>query len=127
MTRKLLIVAALLLSNLAGIAAAADRPEQPSKSARKIIATLNSVGINNQDVQNFVAKADARVENKSFYLTEQKFEDGRLSLRYRFGSTTASTLGANRRLELNYTPKESHFQITARNNGVMVGYHLQLQ
>jgi hypothetical protein len=128
MTRKVLIVAALLFSNLAGIAAAADNPEHKSKNARKLIATLDSIGINNHEVLYLINAADARVEKNYFYFGEQKMANGRLALRYHLGGTnTAETPGGSKRLELHYAPQDSHMQITARTNSLMINYHFELK
>ena len=129
MARILLNVAALLLGNLAiGNAAAADLPEHKSNSARKVLATLDMLGLNNQYVKNLVEAADARVEKKYFYFNEQKVGEGRLALRYKFGNgDTPSMPGNSKRLELHYQPKDSRFEVTAHTNSVFLSYHLQLQ
>ena len=129
MNKNLLIVAALLLINLAGIAAAADLPEHQSKHARNLLATLNLIGINSHEVQNLVADADTRIEKNYFYLNEQEAIGGKWALRYRLGSEDASVIptSGSRRMELHYAPKDSHFEFKARTDGVTIGYHLKLE
>jgi len=103
-------------------------PEQKSKSARQLLATLDSVGINNEEVKNLIAQADARVEQNYFYFDEQPAMGGKLALRLNLNtSDTTDPMGKNKLLELNYAPNDSQFQVTARTDGVMVSYHLNLQ
>lgn len=128
MTRIILIVAALLLGNLESIAAAADVPEHQSKNARKVIATLNSIGINSKDVRNLIEAADARVDRNYLYLNEQEGMGGKIALRYRLNSNnTAKSLGMNRKLELHYAPKDSHLEVNVHTNGIMASYHWSLE
>jgi hypothetical protein len=132
MFRNVLIVAALLFSNLTGIAAAAEPTEQKSKNARKLLATLNAIGINNKDVQNLITEADAKVENKYFYVTDHKVKKGtmagRWSMRYNLkDSDNPNSVRTGKRLQLHYAPKDSRFEVTAHTDSVMFNYRLQLQ
>jgi hypothetical protein len=120
MKRKTLVVAALLLINLDGIAAAADSPEHTSKRAQRVIATLNSLGINDPDVANFVGDVDSRVDHGYLNLSQQKAMGGSISLRYKLGN-----LPSPRQVDLMYAPDDSHLQATAGTSGVMLGYHLE--
>jgi hypothetical protein len=118
-----MIVAALLLSNLGGNAAAADKNEQRSKRAQKIIATLESAGINNSDLKNLIAEADTHVEGKYFYLSDNKTESGRLSLRYQFGGKPSV-----KRLQLNFTPEyNSNINMTLSTEGAMIRYRYEFK
>jgi hypothetical protein len=116
----MLVVAALLLTNLTGIAAAADTPEHPSKNAQKLIATLNALGINSPEVQDFMNEVNSHVENGYFNFAQQDMMGGKLALRY-----PVSVPGIPHRLELNYTPNDSHVAVTARTDGIMVSYKLK--
>ena len=128
MIRNLLIVAALLLGNLTSLAAADDLPEHQSKNARKVLATLDSIGVNSQYVQNLVSEADGRVERNYFYFNEQEGMGGKIALRYRLGADNAATPANNgKKLELHYAPKDSHMEINARTNGISIGYHFSLE
>ena len=113
---------------LTGNAAAADDPEHKSKSARKLLATLNSIGINNQDVKNLVTQADSSIDDNYLYLTERKVGSGQLALRMELStSEDPNKVHSGKRLQLHYQPKNSHLEITAHTNSVMFNYHLQLQ
>lgn len=123
MSRFFLIVAALLLSNLGGNAAAAEHNEQRSKRAQKIIATLESIGVNNSEVKNFVAQYDAHVDGKYFYLSDNKMKEGRLSLRYQLGERPSM-----KNLQLNFTPQyNSHVNMTLSTEGAMIRYHYEFK
>jgi len=114
------VVAALLLMSLVSIAAAAENLEHQSKNAQKLIATLDSVGINDQDVKNFITETDSHVDHGYLYLSQEKVMGGNLALRYQLGSMPSS-----RHVELNFTPEDApHIQLNARTDMVRVGYHL---
>lgn len=121
MTRNVLVVAALLLVNLEGIAAAADPPsEHRSKHAQKLIATLDSVGINNRDIQQFITSADSHVDKGYFYLTQQEAAGGNMSLRYRLGGRPSI-----RQMELHYAPENSRVELSAHTHSVRVSYQFE--
>jgi len=127
MLRNTLVVAALLLTNLitqaiTQAAAAAEIPEQPSKNAQKVLDTLNTLGINDPDIKEFILDVDAHRGN-GYKLAEDNVIGGELSIRYQFDQDTTDT---HHRLQLVYTPKDSHIQCTASGHGVMIGYHLKL-
>jgi|GEM_PF-4795441 len=127
MTRTVLIVAALLLFNLGGIAAAAEPPEHKSKNAQKLLATLDSVGINSKEITALVNTAHSHVSHGYIYLAEQKMMGGQVSLRYSVGG--ARKLGmqhSSRRLELHYSPKNNdNLHVIAKTNLFLVRYHLE--
>lgn len=121
-----MIVAALLLFNLGGIAAAAEPPEHQSKSAQKLIATLESVGINRPEIKNFIQSADTHVSHGYFYIAERKMMGGKVALRYVMSHGNIGPTYSNRRLELHYSPNSNdrvHF--IARTDLVMFRYHLE--
>ena len=120
MVRNSLIVAALLLTVLTANKAAADDSGYPSKNAQKFLATLNSVGINNQEVRDFVEDANSHVENGYLNLAKQDVLGGELALRYGL-----NVPGQPRRLELHYAPEDSHFMATARTDSVKFEYRLK--
>ena len=122
MTRISILVASLLLIGLADVAAAADVPEHNSPNAQKLLATLNMVGINNQDVQQFINNADSRVEHGYLYMAEGDAMGGKLSLRYELGGGVGS-----RQMELRYAPDDSHMQVTVRTNIALVGLHYEFR
>lgn len=122
MVRNMLVVAALLLTNLAGNAAAAEDPEHPSKNAQKLIATLNTLGLNSPEVREFVEDINSHVKNGYFNFAQQEMLGGEFALRYRMRSSEFDT---SKRLELSYTPEDSHTVITAQTNGIRVNYRLK--
>lgn len=127
MTRSVLLVAALLLINLGGIAAAAEPPEHKSKNAQKLIATLESVGINRKEIKDFISQANTHVSHGYVYLAERKIMGGEVSLRYSVGGS--KRLGpsySSRRLELHYSPKANkNLHVIAKTDMVLVRYHLE--
>lgn len=116
----LLVVAALLLTHLGNVAVAAEDPEHRSKHAQKLLAQLNSAGINNPDIQKFIASADSHVEKGYFYITEQDAPGGMLSLRYKLGAKPGI-----KRMQLHYAPTDSRWEATASSGEVMVRYHIE--
>lgn len=127
MVRRKLVVAALLLANLAGIATAADIYEHNSNHARKLIATLNSLGINSKQVREFISDIDASVnhENKTLSLAGHEVPGGHVMLRYRFGAVPVGSQ-SHKRLELAYQPQNvPHLEVVARTDSIMVSYHFK--
>ncbi|MDE3016757.1 MAG: hypothetical protein KGI29_07580 [Pseudomonadota bacterium] len=125
MVRRKLVVAALLLANLAGIAAAADTYEHSSKHAQKLMATLDSLGIDNPQVRKFVSEVDAHIDNGYLNLAGRDAPGGSIMLRYRFAAALPSGL-SNRRLELAYQPQDvPHLEVVARTDGVTISYHFK--
>lgn len=120
MIRLLGIAAALLMSSLAGIAAAAENSEHPSKNAQKIIATLESVGINNKDVKAFISEANQYIDHGYLNLASRKMAGGKLTLRYQLSGGIST-----RQVELHFVPENSNFEGIARTNLIMVRYHLE--
>lgn len=127
MTRSVLLVAALLIINLGGNAAAAEPPEHKSKNAQKLIATLDSVGINRKEIKDLITAAHSHVSHGYIYLAEKKIGGGHLSLRYSIGG--ASKLGmqhSSRKLELHYSPKKmNNLHFIAKTDLFLVRYHLE--
>lgn len=123
----MLIVAALLLLPLGRSAAAAERPEHQSKSAQKLIATLESVGINRSEIKHFIQQTDTHVSHGYFYLTEKKVPGGKLSLRYVLSSHDMGPTYSSRRLELHYSlTGNDRFHVIARTNVVLFRYHYNI-
>ena len=127
MTRSVLIVAALLLFNLVGIAAAAEPPEHKSKSAQKLLATLDSVGINSKEVRDLISTAQSHVSHGYIYLAEKKMLGGNVSLRYSIGGSAKLGMShSSRRLELHYSPKNNNkLHFIAKTVLFLVRYHLE--
>src|SRR4051812_25037104 len=123
MTGKTLVVAALLLTGLVRVAAAAESTsEHQSKNAQRVLFVLKSVGVNNPDVHSFVQEADRHIDHGYYNLAEERMLGGKVQLRYKLG------LPSPRRMELSYTPSEvSHMRVTASTRGVMVTYHLDFK
>lgn len=122
-------MAALLLTNLGGIAAAAEETEHRSKSAQKVIVLLGSMGINSKEVRDFVTKVDAEVDVRNGYLNLAQREmpgGATLALRYRLGNKHYKDPRSSKRLELALTPPEdstfSNFEIKARTDSISVNY-----
>src|SRR5690349_17488538 len=82
MVRKMVVVAALLLTGLTGIATAAENSEHRSKNAQKVLAVLNSLGMTDPDVKNFVAEVDSKVDDGYLNFTRNEVAGGELTLRY---------------------------------------------
>lgn len=117
------MIAACLWCLLSGHASAESTEAKRSKKVEKILDTLDRLGISNRHINQLVEEVDARNENGYFYLADQRFEDGqRLSLRYDTGGGLST-----RRLELAYTPENSHYQFTASRNAVMVRYRYEFK
>jgi hypothetical protein len=118
MKKYSLVVAALLLTSFASEATAAEEPGQhKSKSAQKVLATLNLLGMNDKDVQNLVSQADQNIDNGYFYLSETKTMGGKLCLRYDLSAVST------RQVELRFAFDDSPVEFTARTNIAQVRYH----
>lgn len=118
MSTKRLVVALLLLTILENPAAAADTPEHQSKNARKVLAVLGAIGINNPEIKELVEKVDANIDQEGYYtLAQKKVPGGTLTLHYQLGN------GINtKQIELQFAPDDSNWRATARTNQVMINY-----
>jgi len=121
MIRNTLVVAALLLTGLPTVAAAADNlNEQQSKNAQKVLATLNTLGITDPDIKDFITESNKHIQDGYLNLNEEKMWGGNVALRYQLDGISS------KRLELSYTPDDSHIHCTLKRDGLMVQYHLKL-
>jgi hypothetical protein len=123
MTRIVLVVAALLLTNLMGVAAAADHPEQKSKKsdhARNTLIVLGHMGLDTKEISEFVTYVDERVEGGRFRIAEERIMGGKLSLSIKLNSSGDTPRGP----ELRFTPDDSDWDCTANLKGVMVNYKI---
>jgi hypothetical protein len=118
MSTKRLVAALLLLATVGKPAAAAETPEHDSKNARKVMAVLGSVGINDPRVASFITGIDKHIKDGYLTLDERRIAGGTLVLHYELSSSVSS-----RQLELRFTPDNSNWVATARPNEVMVRYH----
>jgi hypothetical protein len=114
------VVAALLLICLAGMAAAAETNEHASRNAEKILTILNSVGINDPQITQFIGRVDSHIHDKYLDLSEERMMGGNLSFRYNMNNGIST-----RQLELMYTPDDSHIQAIAKTDGITVNYKLK--
>lgn len=125
------VVAALLL-NLpitTGVAAAADNighsPEKQEdakiflkqKKAEKIIVMLNSMGIDNPEIIEFVNTVNNRTKDGYLMLHQENITEGTVSLRYKL----KPAIGI-KQLELQYKPQDSNMEYRLHSNSVMVNY-----
>jgi hypothetical protein len=127
MVKKLLVVAAALLTCFTGSAKAADNYEHKSGNAQKLLATLDQVGINSQKVKDFVNETNANLDGKGgLTLAERNVPGGKIVLRFAFRNDMKDLPISHRRLELRYTPTDyPNVNIIARTNLVMVRYHVE--
>lgn len=126
MIRKLLVVAALLLTGLTELVAeheaiaAVENSEQHSKNAQKVLIILKNLGISDPDIKDFIDRVDSRSHDGYLHLTEEKAMGGKFELKYELDSRVSA-----RQLQLTYTPNESRVQAIARTDGITVNYHLR--
>jgi hypothetical protein len=120
MRRNLLVVAALLLTNLPGMAAAADFPEHTSKHARQTMVVLGHMGIDNKEVAEFVDYVDQRIDHGYFRIAEEHTLGGMVRFSYKFQTTTS----ARRGLVLTFSPDDSNWEYTASSNLIMANYRI---
>ncbi len=116
-------MAALLLTALSASIAAADSTEHTSKNAQKILATLNLIGVNDKEIQNFIEESNAKFENGYLNLAQEEALGGKVTLRY--GASEENSIDGRRmprKLELYYAPEDSHLSITARTSGIQACY-----
>ena len=129
MRRIRLVVAALLLASSGSqVAIAAEVPEHQSKNAHNVLVVLDSIGVNNQNVQQLVATLDTHAEGGYVTLADTTVNNGKLSLRYGMNANTVTAVAAgdtHRRFELNYAPKDSPMEYTMSTRSVMVNYHFE--
>ena len=119
--RKTLVVAALLLTSLSKVAVAAELPKHQSKNADRILVVLNSIGVNDPQVKEFIDKVDSHVDDGYLTFSEQKTSQGKITLHYLLDGKLSS-----REVELKFVPKNSAIEYTATVNQLMVGYHFKL-
>jgi hypothetical protein len=112
-----LVVAALLLTALPGMATAAEDPEHHSKNARKTLVVLSALGMDHPDLVNFVGTVDERVDGGYLRLAEEKTMGGTMTLHYELSGGVRA-----KQVELKFTPDDSNMEYTARPNGVMANY-----
>jgi hypothetical protein len=117
MFTKQLIVALLLSATVGNPAAAAEDPEHQSKNARKVLAVLGTIGINDPEVKSFISGIDKHVKDGYLMLDERHIAGGTLVLHYELKPSATA-----RQLELKFTPDNSNWVATARPNEVMVRY-----
>lgn len=124
MKRSGLIIAALVIPNLAGIAMAdgLNDPTQPQKG-RKLSVLLNSLGANNKDVMQFVDDMRSHAKEGHINFAERNMMGGKVALRYTLDDEVNSRMGIRKQVELSYTPKDSHFEAVAGPHQIMIGYH----
>ena len=125
MVRILLAVAALLLTNLAGVAAAAEHPEHKSNNARKALVVLAQIGIDRPEIIEFVKYVDGKVVKGRLQLAEQRVMGGTLSLGYNFTATNPYLRKATKGLVLKYAPDNSRWEYTAGTRAVLINYRLR--
>lgn len=119
----MLVVAALLLTGLASAAAAAEEEKDSTKNARKVIATLEKLGINNENINYLIKEVDKVVEGKKVNLIDSTVMGGPLLVQYKL-----STRVGVRQFEMRYRPEEnSSYSFTANQNGAMLNYSLPLR
>ncbi len=127
MSTKGLIVALLLLATLGNPAAAAEPPEHESKNARKLLAALSSMGINDPDITNLASTIDEHIDEGYLNLAERDVPGGKLALRYRLSSSSVpgdtSSRGGIKRVELHYAPDNSRWEASAAPDLLMVKYN----
>lgn len=135
MSTKRLVVALLLLTVLGNQAQAAEPKEHRSKHARQLLATLDTLGISNRDIKEFVATIDSRIDKGYLRFSEQQVPmvGGKLTFRYRLNNNIDPLLEQSRkhgvkRLELRYAPSEdSRWEIVASRKFVMTNYRLTFE
>jgi len=116
-TRRLVVVT-LLLATVATPAYAADPAEPQSKNARKVLAVLGTIGINDPQVKSFISGIDKHIKNGYLQLAEERVAGGTLVLHYDINGTKITS----KQIELRFTPDDSNWVATARPNEVMVRY-----
>ncbi len=125
MCKNVLVVTALLMFPFGATAVADETPEHQDKRAQKILATLRMFGIADPKINEFVQGANSRVEKDGyFYLADHTMADGRMAVRFDVNGDGPSEIG---RLQLSYTPKDSHYAMTASNKGMMMNYHYEFK
>ena len=121
MSRTRLVVAALLLTFLADVAAAAENPKHQSKNAGKTLVLLAAMGIDSAEVVDFVEYIDRRVDNGKIHIAEETVLGGKLSFGYRL----EDKIGV-KQFELRFTPSDrSNWAATATTEGVLVNYNIK--
>lgn len=123
MWKILWVVTVLPLFPFNNPAAAEDVTEQRSKRAQKVIATLKTLGIAHPRIHRLVTEVESHVEKDGFfYIADHRTEEGRLALR--FACRGAPQI---RQLQLAYTPRDSHYAVTATTRGIMLRYHYEFK
>lgn len=117
MNKKLLVVAALLLTNPVAVAQAADSPGQKSKHARPALVLLGQLGINNAEITEFVSYVDQKIDNGKLHIAQQKQFGASFELNYKLSGGVGI-----KQLELRYAPENSNFEATANREALMVNY-----
>ena len=132
MNKTLPVVAALLLTILGNVAAAAEKPKylpkdreedltllnkRNSPKIEKILMTLKTFGISDPAIAEFATTVDTRTSGGYFLIHEEKMLGGSLKLRYALKPSIGT-----KQLELRFTPEESHMEYIMRKNSVMAVY-----
>jgi hypothetical protein len=134
MNKLLAVVAALLLIQpTIKVATAADNSKhfdkyadapRKQKKVDKILAMLRSLGISDPEITAFAHEINDRRKDGYFMLRQERIEtplsEGNLTFRY----VSDGKIGI-KRLELNYTPDDSHTEYSLRTNAAMVTYKLR--
>ena len=114
MNTKRLVVALLLLAMGANTATAADTHEHKSKNARKVLAALSSVGLDNSQIKAFIENIDANTHDGYYTLAERRVPGGKVTLHYELGNGVNS-----KQVELQFAPDNSNWRAIARPDRVM--------
>lgn len=100
-----------------------DDSAKKIKRAEKVIAAMDSLGIQNATINQLVRDVSNNTEDGYIHLARQDLEsiNGTVSLRYDTGSPNL------KRLELNYTSKSERYRVTANSQGVMFRYRYEIK
>ena len=93
-----------------------DDTERKAKRAERVLASLDSLGIQNSNISHLVRQVSDRTEKGYIYLTQEEMANGRVALRYDTGMPNV------KRMELAYTSDDKRTEIVASTRGVMFRY-----
>jgi hypothetical protein len=117
-----LVVAALLLTSFSQVAIAAEKTEHQSNNAHRVIIVLDSMGVNNPTIRDFIGHIDDHIQDGYLTLSEQKVMNGKLMLHYQLNGKIGS-----KQLEMKFTPDNSHMEYTATSHQIMATYTIHFR
>ena len=124
---RVMLVAPLLLTMNGGMAEAAENPEQKSKTskyARASLVVLAQMGVNDQEVLEFVDYVDKKIDKGYLRIAENHVNGGKLSLSYKF-SNKDNIPGNIKGPVVQFSPDDSNWQYTAGMRGAVIHYRFK--